>query len=182
MKAQQASRRAALTRLGALGAWGTLGSLGALGLSGCGFELRRAPEFAFASLFTRFAQGSPLGAEFNRSLAQAGTVEVITDPALLDRAEAVLDVLSEQRERAVVGQGTVGQVREFQLRLRVRFRLRSGQGRELIEETELLQQREISFSESQALAKESEEQLLFRDMQKEMVVLLMLRLAAVKKL
>lgn len=155
---------------------------GALGLSGCGFELRRAPEFAFASLFTRFAPGSPLGVEFNRSLAQASSVEVISDPALLDRAQAVLDVLSEQREKAVVGQGTVGQVREFQLRLRVRFRLRDGQGRELIGETELLQQREISFSESQALAKESEEQLLYRDMQKEMVVLLMQRLAAVKRL
>ena len=176
MNAWQPSRRAAMVRLGALG------SFAALGLPACGFQLRRAPEFAFSSLFTRFAQGSPLGLEFNRSLTQAGTVEVISDPAQLDRAQAVLDVLSEQREKAVVGQGTVGQVREFQLRLRVRFRLRSGQGRELIEETELLQQREISFSESQALAKESEEQLLFRDMQREMVVLLMLRLAAVKKL
>lgn len=159
-----------------------LATAGALVLPGCGFELRRAPEFAFASLFTRFAPGSPLGVEFNRSLAQAGSVEVISDPTLLDRAQAVLEVLAEQREKAVVGQGTVGQVREFQLRLRVRFRLRSGEGRELINETELLQQREISFSESEALAKESEEQLLFRDMQKEMVVLLMQRLAAVKRL
>jgi LPS-assembly lipoprotein len=153
-----------------------------LGLCSCGFKLRRAPEFAFGSLFAGFTPGSPLGAEFARTLAQLGSVELVTDPKQMQRADAVLDVLSEQREKAVVGQGTVGQVREFQLRLRLRFRLRSAEGRELIGDTEMLQQREISFNESLALAKESEELLLYRDMQKEMVTQLMRRLAAVRKL
>lgn len=159
-----------------------LAALPALGLAACGFELRRAPEFAFSSLFARFAEGSPLGQEFARAVQQTGSVELVTDPKQLDRAQAVMDVLAEQREKAVVGQSTFGQVREFQLRLRFRFKLRSADGRELIQETEMLQQRDISFNETLALAKESEELLLYRDMQKEMVLQLMRRLAAVKSL
>ena len=65
----------------------------------------------------------------------------------------------------MVGLNASGQVREFQLRTRLRFRLRTPQGKELIPETELLQQRDISFNESAALAKEAEENLLYRDMQ-----------------
>jgi LPS-assembly lipoprotein len=81
-----------------------------------------------------------------------------------------------------VGLNATGQVREFQLRSRVRFRLRTPQGRELIPETELLQQRDISFSEAAALAKEAEEALLYRDMQSDLVQQLMRRLAALKAL
>ena len=54
------------------------------------------------------------------------------------------------------------------------------EGRELIPDAEILQQRDISFTESAALAKESEEQLLYRDMQSEIVLQLMRRLAAVR--
>ncbi|MCM2253506.1 MAG: LPS assembly lipoprotein LptE, partial [Ramlibacter sp.] len=74
------------------------------------------------------------------------------------------------------------QVREFQLRTRLRFKLRTREGKELIPETELLQQRDISFNESAVLAKEAEEGLLYRDMQSDLVQQLMRRLAAVKTL
>ena len=66
--------------------------------------------------------------------------------------------------------------------MRLRFRLRTPQGKELIPETELLQQRDISFNESAVLAKEAEEGLLYRDMQTDIVQQLMRRLAAVKSL
>ncbi|MEZ0307598.1 MAG: LPS assembly lipoprotein LptE, partial [Ramlibacter sp.] len=55
-------------------------------------------------------------------------------------------------------------------------------GKELIPETELLQQRDISFNESAVLAKEAEENLLYRDMQTDIVQQLMRRLAAVKSI
>jgi LPS-assembly lipoprotein len=82
----------------------------------------------------------------------------------------------------VVGVNASGQVREFQLRVRVRFQLRTPQGRELIAPTEILQQRDISFNESAVLAKEAEEALLYRDMQTDIVQQLMRRLAAVRTL
>ena len=85
-----------------------------------------------------------------------------------------------QTMRVVVGINASGQVREYQLRLRVPFHLRTPQGRELIPATEILQQRDISFNESAVLAKEAEESLLYRDMQNDVVQQLMRRLAALR--
>jgi LPS-assembly lipoprotein len=82
----------------------------------------------------------------------------------------------------VVGINASGQVREFQLRIRFTFRLRTLQGKQLIAPTEILQQRDISFNESAVLAKEAEEALLYRDMQSDIVQQVMRRLAAVRSL
>jgi Rare lipoprotein B len=148
-------------------------------LAGCGFQLRQAPQFAFSSIYVGAAVNSPVGNELKRSIASNGSVAVV-DAAHLDSAQVVLDVLTDQREKVVVGLNATGQVREFQLRTRLKFKLRTPQGKELIPETELLQQRDISFNESAALAKEAEENLLYRDMQTDIVQQLMRRLAALK--
>jgi LPS-assembly lipoprotein len=94
----------------------------------------------------------------------------------------ILDVLVDQREKTVVGMNASGQVREFQLRTRFSFRLRTLRGKILIPPSEILLQRDISFNESAVLAKETEEQLLYRDMQSDIVQQIMRRLAAVKEL
>lgn len=148
-------------------------------LAGCGFQLRRAPDFAFERILVNASANSPLANELRRSIASGGQVQVV-DVTGAAAAQVILDLLNEQREKVVVGLNATGQVREFQLRTRLRFRLRSLQGRELIPETELLQTRDISFTESAALAKEAEENLLYRDMQADLVQQLMRRLAAVK--
>jgi len=153
-----------------------------LALAGCGFQLRGAPELAFASIFVNVADTSALGNELKRNLGSLGTLQIVSDPAQLASAQAVLDILAEQREKTVVGVNATGQVREFQLRLRIRFRLRTPQGKELIPDTELLQQRDISFNESAVLAKEAEESLMYRAMQTDIVQQLMRRLAAVRTL
>lgn len=152
----------------------------ALALAGCGFELRRAPEFAFRTI----AVPSPgaVATELRRTLGSAGTVRVLPTTAKPDEAQVILDVLSELREKVVVGINASGQVREFQLRTRLHFRLRTPQGRELIPDTELLQTRDVSFNESAVLAKEAEEGLLYRDMQTDLVQQLMRRIAAVKQI
>lgn len=151
-------------------------------LAGCGFRLRGVPEFAFSTLFIAAPPGSPLARELQRTLEGAGgALRVLRDAQALPTADAVFDLLAEQHERAVVGLNASGQVRELQLRLRVRFRLRTPQGDELIPETELLQSRDISYSETIALAKEAEEALLYRNMQTDIVQQLLRRLAAAKR-
>lgn len=150
-----------------------------LALAGCGFKLRQAPAFAFRTVYVNVAATSPLGKEIRRTLASAGTVTVVDAP---QKADVILDVLGDQRQKVVVGLSAVGQVTEFELRVRMRFRLRTPQGRELIADSEIAQQRDISFNESAALSKEAEEQLLYRDMQSDVVLQLMQRLAAVKEL
>ena len=159
-----------------------LGAASVLLLPACGFQLRQAPDFAFSTLYTGMAETSALGNELKRNLAATGRVEVISDARQLDRAQVILDALTDRRERVVVGMNASGQVRELQLRLRFRFKLRSRDGKELIPETELLLTRDISYSETAILAKEAEEALLYRDMQSDLVQQLMRRLAAVREI
>ena len=151
-------------------------------LAGCGFQLRQAPDFVFNSIAIVAPSTSPLANELRRSLAADGRVQVLPASADAAKAGVVLDVPSELREKVVVGLNASGQVREFQLRTRIHFRLRTGGGKELIPDTELLQQRDISFNEAAVLAKEAEEALLYRDMQTDLVQQLMRRLAAIRTL
>jgi LPS-assembly lipoprotein len=151
----------------------------AAGLSACGFQLRQAPNLPFNAMYAGFAESSSLGQELRRSLEASG-VRVITDNRQLDAAQVILEILQDQREKTVVGVNTSGQVREFQLRVRFKFRLRDKGGNELIPETELLQQRDFSFNESGALAKEAEEALIYRSMQSDIVQQALRRLSSIK--
>jgi LPS-assembly lipoprotein len=159
-----------------------LASSAALAVTGCGFALRTAPNFAFKTLFSPFSEGSLLGIELKRALEANGSVQVITDVRQIDKADVILDVLTDRREKTVVGVNASGQVREFQLRLRFSFKLRSAKNSELIPATEILQQRDISFNESAVLAKETEEGLLYREMQSDIIQQILRRLAAVTAL
>ena len=155
-----------------------LAAVAPLAFGACGFKLRGAPDFSFKTIAIGSAEASSLGNELKRSIASGGAVQVLP----VAQAQVVLVVLTDQREKVVVGLNASGQVREFQLRIRFRFRLRTPDGKELIPSTELLQQRDISFNESAVLSKEAEENLLYRDMQTDIVQQLMRRLAAIKTL
>jgi LPS-assembly lipoprotein len=102
---------------------------------------------------------------------------VLDTPA---RAQVVLHALEDQRERSVVASTSAAQVRELQLRLKLNFRAHTPSGRELIARSELLLQRDLSYSETAALAKEFEEAELFREMQADLVGQVLRRLAAVQ--
>ncbi len=147
-----------------------------LAVAGCGFKLRGSQNYGFERIAVLPNPGGPLLTELRRSLANA--VTVLPAEAPLSQAQVVLDLLQEQREKIVVGVNASGQVREFQLRLRVRFKLRTPQGQELIGPSDISQQRDISFNESAVLAKEAEEGLMYRDMQSDIVQQLLRRLAA----
>ena len=157
-------------------------SLTLASLNGCGFALRKAPNFAFTTLYSGLAESSPLGVELRRSLEATGRVRVIVDARRLAEAQVVLEVLQDQREKVVLSLNSAGQVREFQLRLRFSFRLRTQAGKELIPVSDIALQRDISFNESAVLAKEAEESLLYRDMQSDIVQQILRRLAAVTSL
>ncbi len=153
-----------------------------LGLAGCGFELRKPPNYAFRTLFSSIPVVSPLGSRLQRSLEASGQVEVITDPRQIERADVIFDQLFEVREKVVVGRTSTGAIREFQLRLRYRFRVRSRNGIELIPDTEIFLTRDINFNETGALSKESEEALLYKDMETDLVLQLQRRLAAIRQI
>jgi len=164
------ARRTFLHLAGALAA--------SLGLAGCGFKLRGSQAFAFTRIAILPHPGGAIAQELRRSFGKE--VQVLSPDEPLTSAQLVLTVAEDQREKVVVGVNTSGQVREFQLRLRVRLRLSSTKGKELIEGDEILQQRDISYNETAALAKEAEEALLYRDMQSDIVQQILRRLVAVQ--
>jgi LPS-assembly lipoprotein len=150
--------------------------LGAVALAGCGFELRQPLEMPFRTIaLVGFPPHSPLADELRRSLGDQ--VEVVDNP---DRADVVLRVLLERRERSVVASTASAQVRQLQLRLRFNFELTDPGGRELGPATELLLSRDMSYSETYALAKAQEEDELFAAMQSDVVRQVTRRLAQVQ--
>jgi len=146
-------------------------------VAGCGFELKRSPELRFRTVqLVGFTARSPLAVELRSSIDASTTTRVVDSVA---QAEVVLETLTDSREKVVVASTSAGQVTEFQLRARFRFRLRTIGGRELIPPTEIVQSRDMSYTERAALGKEQEEATLYRAMQTDIVSQVMRRLASV---
>ena len=165
------SRRTLLTAAGA--------AVAAPLLTACGFELRKPPVFAFKSIALAMPPSSSLTVELRRQLEGTGSVKVITEAAELPQAEVVLESPGEVRERIVVSVNANGEVRELTLRIRLRFRLRTADGRELLPMTEISRQIDQSYAESAALSKEQEVLMLYQNMQSDIVQQVMRRLATV---
>ena len=154
-----------------------LAALVAGAVAGCGFELKRAPELRFRTVqLVGFTARSPLAAELRSSIDASTTTKVVDSAA---QAQVVLEAIADSREKGVVASTAAGQVTEFQLRARFRFRLRTIGGKELIPSTEIVQSRDMSYTERAALGKEQEEATLYRAMQTDIVSQVMRRLASV---
>jgi LPS-assembly lipoprotein len=149
-------------------------------LSACGFELKRPPALRFKTIqLTGFPTRSPLAAELKRNIDASTTTQVVE--ALKD-AEVVLQALNDERQKSIVAVTAANQVREFELRSRFRFSLRTAAGKELIPASEILLKRDLTYTESAALAKEQEEAFLYRSMQSDIVSQVLRRLASVQLL
>jgi LPS-assembly lipoprotein len=154
-------------------------SLAALA-AGCGFELRRAPDLKFKTLqLAGFKPHSPLADELRRSIGASTTTKVVEAAA---QAEVVLVALNDSRSKGVVASTAAGQVREIQLHSRFSFRLHTPAGKELTAPTEIVLSRDMTYNERDALAKELEEEALYRAMQSDIASQVLRRLAAVKTL
>lgn len=152
-----------------------LAAAAVLPLMGCGFSRRRAPRLSFASIaLVGFGPRSPMAAELTRVLREQ--VQVLPAP---ERAEVVLEALEDVRERSIVASTAAAQVREVQLRVRLNFIARTPSGRLLIPRAELATARDLSTTESAALAKAFEEAELYREMQSDVVQQVLRRLASI---
>ncbi|GGH51842.1 LPS-assembly lipoprotein LptE [Comamonas phosphati] len=152
-------------------------------LGACGFRLRGVPNFVFRSIYIQAGRGSPVGTLLRRNLeSSSDKLTVLRDPTPLDQAEVICQVISEQQQRVIVGMNVAGQVREIELRLLVRFSLRTPGGDEVIPPTEIRQIRNVTYNETNALSKAAEEEMLNKDMRNDIVQQMIRRLSAVKSL
>ena len=141
----------------------------------CGFQLRGQAKLPFDTLYVAFPQTSPLTVPLKRNIIAGTSTKIVDDPA---KAQAILSLVSEQREKSILSFDANGKVRELLLHYSLAFRVRDAKGRDYLPQSEIRATRDISFDDTQVLSKESEEQLLYRDMQDDMVRQILYRLAA----
>ncbi len=147
----------------------------ALLTAACGFQLRGQAPLPFETLHVAIPEISPLAIALKRNIAAATHTKLVRDPAA---AQAILSVVSEERSKTILSFDTAGRVREYRLRYRLSFRVHDNRGRDYLPQSEISLTRDISFSDTQVLAKEQEELLLYRDMQGDMVQQILRRLSA----
>lgn len=148
-------------------------------LAGCGFTLRGSTpdsQIAFESVYVEAPKGTPLERELRNAVRSGGTT-LSADPKA---AQVLLRVLSQAEEKKLMTLNLQGQVREFVLTYRVRFEVADAENRKLLQPPEIALQTIVSYSESQALAKELEERLTFDDLRRDAVSQIMRQLARVK--
>jgi LPS-assembly lipoprotein len=148
-----------------------------VGVAACGFKLRQATPLPFTKLYTNFAEVSLVGADFKRLLRSQDAIEFVSSP---DKAQLRLMILQDLREREIVGYSATGRPREYQLRQKLRYQLLDAKADPLGTEVEIVIRRDVSTNDALLNAKQQEEELLYREMQGDLVQQLIRRLAAVK--
>ena len=146
-------------------------------LAGCGFHLRGSSTVPFETLYIPNAK-SGVALELKRNIEAGTNAKVVDDPKV---ADAILELTGEAREKIILSLTGTGRVREFRLRYRVSYRVHDGKGNEYVQPTLVQLSRDVTYNDAEILAKEAEEQLLFRDMQSDLVQQVLRRLASIER-
>jgi len=150
----------------------------ALALAGCGFHLRGEATYAFSTIYVN-APGAPLlDAEMKRALNSTGSAKTVDDSK---KAQVILDIPLVADDKEVLSISGAGAVEEYALIKRVSFRLHDPLGNDWLPAGEIQLRRSYTFSESQVLARGSQEERLLKEMQTDAVQQLIRRLQAAKK-
>jgi LPS-assembly lipoprotein len=154
-------------------------------LSACGFHLRGEGgnyTLPFSSLYVGLPESSPLAIDLKRNIRANGHTAVAP---LAKDADATIEVITDPektRTKSILSLNSNGRVREYLLSYNIVFRVTDKGGNELLAPTQITLTRPINFNETQLLAKEQEEALLYKDMQTDLVQQMMRRMAAIKPL
>ena len=141
-------------------------------LAGCGFQLRGTAQLPFETLY--IPGQTPLSIELKRNVTASSKTRIVDSP---DKAQAVVGFTNEMRDKSILTFTAAGKVNEYRLRYRVGFRVTDSKSLQVFLPTsEIILTRDMSYNDAQVLAKEAEEQLLYRDMQTDMVQQIMRRL------
>ena len=149
----------------------------ALLFASCGFQPRGRADLSFERIYVETDGFSLFGAELRRVIQTGNVVEVV-DTA--DEAEVVLKVVSELQERKILSLTGTGSVREFDLIYRVAYRIMDNQLKDMTAPGEIVLRRAMLFDDTLRLAKESEAELLYRDMQTDAVQQMLRRLSVIQ--
>ena len=153
------------------------------GLSACGFHLRGSSgsyTLPFNALYVGLPESSPLAIDLKRNIRANGHTTVAARAADADGVIEVITDPEKTRTKSILSLNSNGRVREYLLSYNILFRVTDKAGNELLAPTQITLGRPIEFNETQLLAKEQEEALLYKDMQTDLVQQMMRRMAAIK--
>lgn len=146
-------------------------------IAGCGFQLRGSYTLPYESLYVAVPDTSLIGANLKRAIRAADSTRLADSAA---DAQATFLPTGELREPVILSFSGSGRVREKRLRYRYGYRVVDSKGRNLILPGVIELNRDLTYADSNVLAKTQEEELLWRDMESDLVQQLMRRLAATK--
>ncbi|MEP6504942.1 MAG: LPS assembly lipoprotein LptE [Betaproteobacteria bacterium] len=146
-------------------------------LAGCGFHRRIPQPLNYERIaLSGFADRSTMADEIRRALpADAHIV------ANAIESQVVIDAVEDTQKTTVEASTAFGQVRELQLHVKLRYRVVDPNGTELLPVADLERFRDLTYDEKDALAKDTEQKALYRDMQSDMALQLIRVLSAVGK-
>lgn len=149
-------------------------------VAGCGFHLRGhnigERPFPFTTLYVKAPSPTPFVAELQNNL-ELYKIKLASSSTT---ADLTLEIAYERSGKQVLALSSTGQVQEYQLDYTVSFRAYDKQLQDWISADEISLQRNLIYDAAQALAKEQEEQLLFRDMRSDAVQQVLRRLSRAK--
>ena len=145
--------------------------------SGCGFHLRGQVTLPFDNMFVNMPVNNRMAAEIRRAL-KGGTNVTLLDSA--EQAQAVLELVSSRRNREVLALNSKGEAREYELTLQLTFRVASPDGDEYMPPTTFTGSRQMSYNEEDYLSRDTEENLLYAEIQQDLITQLLNRLSALK--
>ena len=149
-----------------------------VGIHGCGFHLRGEAYYPFATLFLNSAPALPITTELKRSLEGIGSAQLVAAAA---GADAILELNSVEDTKQILSLSGGGKVAEYLLTKRVLFRVHDNDGKDWLPTAEVLVRRSYTYSDTEVLAKEAQEQWRWREMQTDSVQQIVRRLQAAKK-
>jgi LPS-assembly lipoprotein len=145
--------------------------------AGCGFQLRGAYDLPYETLFVSVPESSVVGAGLKRHIRASGGTRLVDDPK---EAQATFQRAGEKRDTVILSLSASGRVREKRLRYQYSYRIVDSQGRDLVPQGYVELTRDVTYADSAPLAKTQEENLLWRDMENDLVQQLLRRLATAK--
>lgn len=144
-------------------------------LNACGFELRGKSDIAFNNLFI---QGPALS--ISKDLKKLLKVNGVTVVNNAEKADLLLELMSEENEQRILSLSGEGLVREYELFYRIHFRLREPASATWGPVQTIENRRDFTYDDAQLLAKQFEQERLYQDMRADAVRELMRRLAVQK--
>ena len=146
-------------------------------LTACGFPLRGAYPLPFDSIYIALPETGEMHAQLKRSIMAGSAVQVVGERK---DGQVMLQVLGDQQAKNILSLSAAGRAREYQLVRTLSFRVVDPKGHEWVAPSRIVVRRDISFNDDLVLSKESEEALLWRDIQNDLMQQILRRLSAAK--